>query len=683
MNASTSGPDPYHPSSMETLIGTTSETMPPDLLPVVWAFERGRILFVSDTVEDALGFSPQEVTSSVPADLHRRIHPDDLDRLSAACETLLQGGPSISIDFRFFRKDGRCVWLFMRARSVVRPDGERVVHGVVSDVTARKELEKSLRERISEEELVASISTRLLKAKAAEIDMAINSCLEEIAHHVGADRSSLYVGLREGEEIIRPYFWKSSELDLKDLKMSKGMPGLRGWVERILDLKSVWVDSASSSVTDPERAILHQLGVRSALLVPFELGGDSVAVLASSWIDTPAESHQNLSMLLRKFVRIFAHTMLRKESEEQLGRSERHFRSLIEGSSEVIAIMDERGYLSYGSPSIRRVLGYRSNELVGRSVFDLVHRDELDQVRRRFDVWLASDQTSCPFAFRFRHADGSWRCVEAVATDLRDDEQISGIVVNARDVTERVLLERKVEQNSRMTSLGNLAATVAHEFNNVLMGVQTFAELVGRKADDPATVRRGASQILRSLERGKRVSTEILRFTRPPEPVLRRIAVREWLEEFSHELESLLPGGIDLQLDLAADVVIEGDCVQLEQVLSNLLLNARDAMPEGGAIILRLGPGSHSDGSREGERFAEISLSDSGSGMKPEVLRHIFDPLFTTKRTGGTGLGLAVVHQIISAHRGSIAVETALGEGSTFRLRLPLAPESAAESSMP
>ncbi|HEX7807820.1 MAG TPA: ATP-binding protein, partial [Thermoanaerobaculia bacterium] len=251
------------------------------------------------------------------------------------------------------------------------------------------------------------------------------------------------------------------------------------------------------------------------------------------------------------------------------------------------------------------------------------------------------------------------------------------LLVNGRDDTEKRMLLAQLEQANRVNSLGRLAATVAHEFNNVLMGMQPFAELMQRPGVDMSTVSRGARSIINSIARGKRVSLDILRFTHPAQPTLAPVELRTWWDRVAPELASLT-GGIEVDCALPSRMAVTADAAQLTQIVSNLLSNARDAMPNGGTVqIAARRPDRNETFAfgvvRDAHKFGHITVRDTGFGMSDDVMRHAFEPLFTTKLNGGTGLGLAVVHQIVTRHGGSIFIASKPNRGTTFHIFLPVA----------
>lgn len=358
-------------------------------------------------------------------------------------------------------------------------------------------------------------------------------------------------------------------------------------------------------------------------------------------------------------------------------RSDEHFRSIIEHISDLITIVDRHGRIQYHSPSVERALGYPADALQKQPIAGFVHTKDLDAATTFIRNQIAGAGRDTTVDARVRHADGSWRWFSIVATTL----VIGGdrlVIINSRDVTERRLLIAQLEQANRVSSLGRLAATVAHEFNNVLMGMQPFAELMQRPGASGEVMVKGAGYITRSIARGKRVALDILRFTQPAQPAMAAVPLFEWWDGLMPELSGTLGNSIELHSSIARELGVMADAQQLSQVLSNLVSNARDAMPGGGMLsVTARRPGAGETFAfgvvHAPHRFAHICVTDTGTGMTEDVVSHAFDPLFTTKPSGGTGLGLAVVHQIMVLHSGSIFLESEPNVGTMVHLFFPAA----------
>jgi two-component system cell cycle sensor histidine kinase/response regulator CckA len=365
------------------------------------------------------------------------------------------------------------------------------------------------------------------------------------------------------------------------------------------------------------------------------------------------------------------------DTRRLLEESEAHFRALVEQGPDIIAIVSD-GVICYHSPAAVHALRYAPQELLGTPIIPLVHEDDRaalrDLIRRAGDVVGAGETIEV----RLRTKNGGWRSFEVVVKPVRRGST-RGLLLNARDITERKMLEQQLAQAHRVDSLGRLAATVAHEFNNVLMGMMPFAELLQRREPTPALVARATQHILNSIQRGKRVTHDILRYTRPAEPQLEPLALAPWWAGFAEEVQVMLGDQIRLRASIEP-LTVTADAAQLSQLFANLISNARDAMRGGGELSIRVrAPQEHETFTfgyvANASRYVQITVSDTGTGMPPEVLAHVFEPLFTTKQSGGTGLGLAVAHQVVMRHGGLIFADSVAGRGSAFHIFLPRATE--------
>jgi PAS domain S-box-containing protein len=370
-----------------------------------------------------------------------------------------------------------------------------------------------------------------------------------------------------------------------------------------------------------------------------------------------------------------------EEANRALRWSEDHFRSIIENVSDFISIIETTGVIGYSSPSVHALLGWKPDEIVGTPFIDLVHAEEAASAASFFDEHVRFDAPAGRISLRLRDCIGAYRSFEVVTKTIVQGAR-SAIVATARDITDRVLLEKQLEQANRLTSLGRLAATVAHEFNNVLMGMLPFSELMQRPSISHEASAKAAWHIATSISRGKRIVQEILRYTRPAEPDLRPVDIAEWWKNFGREMSAQTANDIRICAEMPPlPLCVLADASQLSQVIANLIANARDAMPHGGTITLRAEPAGN-DGSfsygvvTKPENYAHIAIEDTGNGITQEVINHIFEPLFTTKQNG-TGLGLAIAHQVITRHDGYLFVESHAGHGTAFHIFLPTVAKAA------
>ena len=355
----------------------------------------------------------------------------------------------------------------------------------------------------------------------------------------------------------------------------------------------------------------------------------------------------------------------RRAAEEELRVREEHFRSLIENASDVICVLTPDGTSLYESPSVERVLGWKPEEIVGQENFAFRHPDDAERADAAFAAILAGEVVP-PMELRLRHRDGRWRIVETVGR-LREQEGRPVVILNYRDVTERRELEEQLLHAQKLEAVGRLAGGVAHDFNNLLTAIGGYAEflIAGFDADDPR--REDALEIARASTRAAALTGQLLAFSR--RQVLRPevLDVGHVLDGLENLLSRLLGAHVTLTTSAQPGCFVEADRGQLEQVITNLAVNARDAMPGGGRLSLE---------ARTIERdgaYVELTVADTGHGMDAETLSHIFEPFFTTKsKDEGTGLGLATVYGIVTQSGGDVLVTSEPDAGSTFRVLLPL-----------
>jgi PAS domain S-box-containing protein len=356
----------------------------------------------------------------------------------------------------------------------------------------------------------------------------------------------------------------------------------------------------------------------------------------------------------------------------RLGAREKQLRLVVESIAAGIVTTDRDGHATMCNRAAAGMLGKPMEEMPRADIHALLHEP------------VPAAEDDCPITAAAKHGEArvsvrdlpGGRRLQYSAAPLSE-----GVVISLTDITDQRQAEQQIEQARRVDSLGRLAATMAHEYNNVLMGIQPFVDLIARstkKATPAATVEMATTHIASAVQRGRRITQDILRFTRMAEPVRAPFVIREWMATLEQEAGALVGPGVHVSTTVTPpELSIEGDATQLRQVLANLILNARDAMPEGGSLTIdavrepasarfAFGAVEHP------ERFAHIRVHDTGVGMSPEVMTRAFEPMFTTKRSG-TGLGLAVVHQIVQSHNGRILIESPPEGGTTFHLFLPLA----------
>ena len=360
-------------------------------------------------------------------------------------------------------------------------------------------------------------------------------------------------------------------------------------------------------------------------------------------------------------------------ARQALEASEQRYRELVEDVTDILYTVDRDGRFTSLSRSFERSTGYRAEEWTGRPFADLFMSYSAPAAIEHVERTLRGESgIICEYDLPSR--SGAVVTVEVSSQPRYVDGAVVGMIGMARDVTEQRTIARKLEEAKRMSSLGQVAASLAHEFNNVLMGIQPFVEVIGRKSSANPVISDALAHITRAIGRGKRASQEILRFANPKEPQLFVIDASVWLPTLLGQMMATLPSSIGLSSSMDPGVrFIQGDSAHLEQVITNLVFNARDAIGGSGNIHVALSlTGSNANSAAA---FARISVYDDGPGIPTEMLDRIFEPLFTTKRNG-TGLGLAIARRLMEGQGGTLTAENRPEGGSAFHLLVPLSEAS-------
>ena len=399
-------------------------------------------------------------------------------------------------------------------------------------------------------------------------------------------------------------------------------------------------------------------------------------VLRVNRLDDPA---------VRGIVANFRDVTERHEALRTADRLGRRYEVILNSIADGVHGLGPTGIITFENAAATAMLGWERVDLIGEPAHETVHHSRADGTPH--------DKEACPIhatladgAVRHVSDDVFWRKdgtsfhVDYVAAPQRDSEgHLMGVVVAFRDITRQQEMQRQVDQAVRVSSLGRVAASVAHEFNNVLMGIQPFVEILSQQAGDDAVLQRPLRHIIDGVKRGRTISNQILRFASPAEPRLAPLDLGEWTRHFGEEARLMLRDR-KLELETASSLIVNADSEQLSQVMINLTRNAHDASAAGTIIAIGAAPVATIPFLHERlpdpHRFAAVFVRDYGQGISSETLDHIFEPLFTTKKSGGTGIGLAVAHQIVSEHGGKILVETEPGAGSAFYVTLPLEEET-------
>lgn len=457
----------------------------------------------------------------------------------------------------------------------------------------------------------------------------------------------------------------------------------------------VWASGESLSVADynlwkgrlpaVDRNILHAMAG-----VPIKAGKEVVGVLGLVFIESGAVFSEQQMQALEQFGELASlaleNARLNEESHHELSerrRVEENLRKLsvaVEQNPASIVITDTLGTIEYVNPHFSKLTGYSFAEAVGQNPSILKSGETTSEQYRQ--MWLTiTSGGEWRGEFHNRKKNGELYWEQALIAPIRDENgTITHFIAIKEDVTERKQLEAQLHHSQKMDAIGQLAGGIAHDFNNILTAIVGYASIIQLKLPDGSPLKNGAEQITATAERGATLTQGLLAFSRKLTSHRVSVDLNEIITRVCQLLTRLISEEIHLEIKLDSQILpIMADSGRIEQVLMNIATNARDAMPQGGSFVITteavtidpdfvLAKGFGKPG-----KYALLTCSDSGEGMDEEVVKHIFEPFYTTKDVGkGTGLGLAIVYGIIKDHNGYTFCQSSVGSGTTFQIYLPL-----------
>ena len=370
-----------------------------------------------------------------------------------------------------------------------------------------------------------------------------------------------------------------------------------------------------------------------------------------------------------------------KQAEETLRESERRFRELMEQVHMIAVMLDEQGNVIFCNDFLLQLTGWTRDEVMGRNWFDTFIQAEIrDAIKAMFRQGLSTGEISSHYENGILSRNGVELPIVWDNTLLRDASgAVIGVASLGIDVSKHRILEAQLRQSQKMESIGTLAGGVAHDFNNILTVIMSCSEMLRNKLDNPERATKLADQIYSSAQRAAKLTRSLLAFSRKQQIVTQAINLNDLIIQMHDFMERIIGEDVEVKIVLSKEpLTVLVDRGQIEQVIMNIVSNARDAMPEGGSLIIstsvaHLDERTFEDGSTTNGMYALLTLADTGIGISNQEQERIFEPFFTTKDVGkGTGLGLSMAYGIIRQHKGWISVDSRLGGGSSFTVYLPL-----------
>jgi len=463
------------------------------------------------------------------------------------------------------------------------------------------------------------------------------------------------------------------------------------------------LDDIKSAFSPKSVEFAKKLGGESLICVPIVYEEKSLGIIVVDNGRSKTKLRQSDMNLLMGVASETAISIINAKSFEKIRESEMRYRLLSDNISDIIWVMDlQTSRFTYVSPSVENVLGYTPDEFIRQGPDKIFPPRSLKRAATVLNEALEEEASGIAAPRHARNIelkkyrrDGSTIWIEITGRLMRDeDNRPASILGVSRDITERKeaeaekkQIEAKFLQAQKMEAVGTLAGGIAHDFNNILSGVIGYAELGLNDAGDHPGMRKKLNEILKAGYRARDLVRQILAFSRQQEHEKTSVIVRPIVSEAVKLLRASIPATIEIRQDLKSASMVIADPTQIHQILMNLCTNAVHAMDESGGVLgIRLDDvildedfARQSPDIKPG-RFLCLAVSDTGQGIPEDVLPRLYDPFFTTKGPEvGTGLGLSVVHGIVTSHQGAIAVKTGPEQGTTFTVFLPVAEEESPE----
>jgi PAS domain S-box-containing protein len=631
----------------------------------------GRYLRVNHTLARMYGYEHADDLMGAVSDIGAAVYVDP-HRREEFKRIMEEHGRVEAFEYQVRDRYGRKIWLSEKAWAI-RDELGRIISydGAVQDITEKKR-----------SDLERRVTTEILRAMTANANIddllrLIHSALKEViaAENCFVALHNPATGLFEF-----PFF-----VDKNDFSPEPMAPG-RTCMDYIFRTERPALISMETFARLAERGEVELSGTpsRSWLGVPLKTPSATIGVLVvQDYATTNAYSERDLEFLDSIGGQI-ALAIERTRSEEKLRSSDARLRVLIEQLPAVLWTVDsDMRFTSVLGAGLAR-LGLKQNELVGQTLADYLETSD-----GTYPAVAAHRKAVAgePVTFHLEWKNGSYACH---AEPLRGSQgEIQGVICMALDVTDRKQLEEQFRQAQKMEAVGRLAGGIAHDFNNLLMVIQGYGDLLVERLHPSDPLRKNVEQIQTASQRATSLTRQLLAFSRKQMLAPKVLNIQAIMADMEAILRRLI--GEDIVLDaISAPSLghVKADRSQIEQVVMNLAINARDAMPNGGRLTIEASNVEigadvpHQPTVVAPGRYVMLAVTDNGCGMNEEVRAHIFEPFFTTKEKGkGTGLGLATVYGIVKQSGGYIWVYSEPGVGTTFKIYLPRIDEEESSSS--
>lgn len=599
-----------------------------------------QIDFVSDYVELMLGYTVEEWLST-PNFWLTIVHPDDREEAGRVSAAGFTSGKGNTMQFRWLRKDGTPIWVESNSIVVMDDSNQPIgMRGVNTDISERKRAEEALRQ--SERELAEA--QRLAHIGSWNWDLMNNILTWSDEHYriFGIEPGGINVGY---DDVVFSFIHpEDRELVRNEVARSIATGEPFNFYYRIVR-------------GDGEERVIHSTGS-----IENDERGKPLRMFGTAQDVTE-----------------------RRSIEQELRQSEERYRDLVENAHDIIYSQDLEGNYTSMNEAGQLITGYTREEALKLNFAQTVAPEDLPQAREMLAKKLAGEQVTA-YETEIIAKDGRRIAIEANTKLVMHDGVPVGIQGIARDITERKRMERalrdseeQLRQSQKMEAIGQLAGGVAHDFNNLLTAINGYSSLAMRRLGNDHPVKPHLEEIKKAGDRAANLTRQLLAFGRKQMLQPLDLSLNDVVTDMTKMLKRLIGEDIQLVTKLKPELYrIKADPGQIEQVLMNLIVNARDAMPTGGVLTIETANANLDDAYTSKHvdvtpgQFIMLAVSDTGTGMDPQTRVRIFEPFFTTKEKGkGTGLGLSTVYGIVKQSGGNVLVYSEEGKGTSFKVYLP------------
>lgn len=598
------------------------------------------------------------------------IHPQDQAIIQTVLNRLREGASSQRVEARHRSDNQEYHWL--QWEMTASPD-EGLIYGIARNLTERKANEATLQQQHRELELLNRVIAAL--ATDLEVEEMLEMVCRELAltFTVPKTVAALLNSEKTEEQIVAEYRREEQSTTIGYRVLVADSPALQYMLtyKAPLVISQAQEDRRVAHIHD----LLHQQGVVSLLILPLVVREEMIGSLILEATTPRTFSAEEVSLAWN-----VADQVAVALTQSRMAQTQRHLLTAMAQTTNIILVTDADDLITYVNPAFERTTGYSQAEALGRTPSDFLSSErpgESDyktiwETIRRGKVWQGR--------LTSRRKDGQDLIEEVTITPVRNEQRqpVSYVTVK-RDVTHELQLAEQLRQSQKLEAVGQLAGGIAHDFNNLLMVIAGHTELLLNRTTEPlASFQAELLEIKKAADRAANLTRQLLAFSRKQllQPAI--LDLNRIIIDLQRMVQPLLNEQITLALDLTElPCYIKADPGQIEQVILNLVINARDAMPLGGQLIFRtdmleLKQAQSRSLNLKAGAYVRLTVRDTGVGMDRDTQARIFEPFFTTKGVGkGTGLGLATSYGIIQQSQGHIGVDSTPSQGTTFEIYLP------------